>query len=120
VKDPQGVLEGWNKTASNARHFCSWKGVSCNEGLQHVLSLDLSNSNLTGNLNTAVGSLHFLSSLNLSSNNFSGDIPSNLGQCIALTALDLSSNIFSGNIPREIGNLSNLVTVDLFIKVLLF
>lgn len=71
-----------------------------------LLTLDLSNNNLTGALQAEVRQLTQLRTLNLSYNKFTG-VPAEVGQLINLEYLDLSHNMLTG-LPYELGNLSNL------------
>ncbi len=71
-----------------------------------LLTLDLSNNNLTGSLQAEVRHLTQLRTLNLSYNQFTG-VPAEVGQLKDLEYLDLSHNQLTG-LPYELGNLSNL------------
>lgn len=71
-----------------------------------LLTLDLSNNNLTGALPAEVRHLAQLRTLNLSYNEFTG-VPAEVGQLKNLEYLDLSHNQITG-LPYELGNLSNL------------
>ena len=71
-----------------------------------LLTLDLSNNNLTGALPAEVRYLAQLRTLNLSYNQFTG-VPAEVGQLKNLEYLDLSHNQLTG-LPYELGNLSNL------------
>ncbi|GKV17511.1 hypothetical protein SLEP1_g28009 [Rubroshorea leprosula] len=79
-----------------------------------LLSIDLKNNYLTGNLPGSIGSLTLLQSLHLRRNNLSGVLPDSMQNCTALLALDLSGNSFTGNIPSWIGEtLSNIIITSL-------
>ena len=52
--------------------------------------------------------------LDLSKSNLQGNIPKAIGQLNNLTHLDLSWNNLTGEIPYEIGNLKHLVELKLF------
>ncbi len=71
-----------------------------------LLTLDLSNNNLTGALPGEIRHLTELRTLNLSYNQFTG-VPAEVGQLKNLEYLDLSHNQLTG-LPYELGNLSNL------------
>ncbi len=71
-----------------------------------LLTLDISNNNLTGSLQAEVRHLTQLRTLNLSYNQFTG-VPAEVGQLKNLEYLDLSHNQLTG-LPYELGNLSNL------------
>ncbi len=71
-----------------------------------LLTLDLSNNNLTGALPGEVRHLTSLRSLNLSYNEFTG-VPAEVGQLKDLEYLNLAHNELTG-LPYELGNLSHL------------
>lgn len=71
-----------------------------------LLTLDLSNNNLTGSLPGEVRLLTSLRTLNLSYNKFTG-VPAEVGQLKDLEYLDLAHNELTG-LPQELGNLSKL------------
>ena len=76
--------------------------------LTNLITLNITNSNISDPLPSEIGALVNLTRLNLSNNQISGEIPSEIGNLINLTSLNLSSNQLSGNIPIEIFNMSNL------------
>ena len=84
----------------------TWHGITISN--EQIISLDLANNNLTGELPGALGNLSNLKTLNLSDNQLHGPIPSELGNLANLTDLYLSQNALSGSIPSELSNLSNL------------
>jgi hypothetical protein len=68
---------------------------------------------LTGNIPKEVGNCHKLLSLDVSNNNLSGEIPFELGYLTELQLLlDLSSNRLSRNIPENLGKLSKLESLN--------
>ncbi len=121
----------WNSPAA----LNTWHGVTTNPD-GRVVTLDLSNNNLTGSIPPQVGGLAALQVLDLSNNDLTGSIPPQVGDLTALihldlsdnklsdsipdlnslTALihlDLSNNTLSGTIPAEVGSLHNLIHLDL-------
>jgi Leucine-rich repeat (LRR) protein len=76
-----------------------------------LVSLDVSNNNLTGSLQAEIRHLQKLRTLDLSDNDFT-DVPAEIGQLNNLEVLNLSNNPLTG-LPYELGNLSNLTTLDL-------
>ncbi|KAM3337204.1 hypothetical protein P3S68_031529 [Capsicum galapagoense] len=95
---------------------CSWDGVICDEMTGHVIELNLSCSQLVGNIdsNSSLFQLTYLQRLDLSGNNFSNSqISPNFGRFTSLTHLDLSHSSFSGQIPSEISRLSRLQSLGL-------
>nr|QAS62456.1 LRR receptor-like kinase family protein [Sedum alfredii] len=99
------VLSTWNPSSSDP---CSWKGVTCS-AQNRVISLSISNTFLNlSSLPTTLSSLTSLQLLNLSTTNISGQIPPSFGLLTNLTLLDLSSNSLSGPIPNTFGSLTSL------------
>jgi len=89
-----------------------WFGVGLNaEG--RVVSLDLSNNNLYGNIPMSIADLTALNQLYLQNNNLSGEIPAEIGSLVGLQELVLRHNSLSGNLPPEIGNINQLVNLEL-------
>ncbi|KAF0707104.1 hypothetical protein AaE_013771, partial [Aphanomyces astaci] len=72
----------------------SWTGITVEMG--HVVSIELPNSHLIGELPAAIGQLTYLRVLNLSSNDIRGRIPASLGKLRRLAILDLSCNHLGG------------------------
>ncbi|XP_050278204.1 receptor-like protein 7 [Quercus robur] len=95
----------------------SWDGVTCDAHNGHVIGLDLSNSWLSGplNSNSTLFKLRHLQKLSLALNDFSSSttIPSEFGHLAWLTHLNLSRSFLHGQIPSEISWLSNLFSLDL-------
>jgi len=75
--------------------------------------LDLSNSELTGEIPPEIGDLENLTHLDLSFNQLTGIIPPEIRDLTNLTHLDLSFNQLTGIIPPEIGDLTNLEVLNL-------
>ncbi|KAJ3317101.1 hypothetical protein HDU76_001352 [Blyttiomyces sp. JEL0837] len=79
-----------------------------------LLSSNLYNNQLSGNLPNFLGGLSKLKLLDLTSNQLSGTIPDFLHVLRRITVYSgLESNKFGGNIPDSLGGLSNLVTLSL-------
>ncbi|VFQ99615.1 unnamed protein product [Cuscuta campestris] len=100
------VLLDWDDVHNE--DFCSWRGVSCGNLTMSVVSLNLSNLNLGGEISPAVGDLRNLQSLDLQGNQLTGQIPDEIGNCISLILLDLSDNLIYGDIPFSISKLKQL------------
>uniref|UniRef100_A0A0E0BFW6 Receptor kinase-like protein Xa21 n=1 Tax=Oryza glumipatula TaxID=40148 RepID=A0A0E0BFW6_9ORYZ len=102
--DPQQALMSWN----DSNYFCSWEGVLCRVKTPHrVISLNLTNRGLVGQISPALGNMTFLKFLSLSTNSFTGEIHLSLGHLHRLETLDLSNNTLQGDIP-DFTNCSNL------------
>ncbi|CAN6217401.1 unnamed protein product [Urochloa humidicola] len=81
--------------------FSSWDGVNCrniSDSLR-IISLDLSSSNLTGEISQNFTLLAALENLDLSYNNLNGIIPDSLANLSSLHVLNLSGNDLSGPFP---------------------
>ncbi|KAG5120840.1 hypothetical protein JHK84_039180 [Glycine max] len=99
----------------NGTDCCEWDGVTCAFS-GHVIGLDLSCSNLQGQLhpNSTIFSLRHLQQLNLAYNDFSGSsLYSAIGDLVNLMHLNLSHSGLSGDIPSTISHLSKLLSLDL-------
>ena len=82
--------------------------------LTKLSNLNLSGSQLTGEIPPELGQLANLSNLNISSNQLMGNIPPELGQLANLSHLNLSGNSFTGEIPPELGQLANLEELSIW------
>ncbi|KAH7332092.1 hypothetical protein KP509_20G067800 [Ceratopteris richardii] len=103
------TLISWNP---NVVDPCSdWKGVQCENN--HVTSVTLSMSGLSGTLSSAIGSLPYLQTLLIQGNNLSGKLPPELGNLSQLANFRADDNLFDGNIPSSLGNLHQLETLYL-------
>ncbi|KRH14701.1 hypothetical protein GLYMA_14G043100v4 [Glycine max] len=104
--------ESWK----NGTDCCEWEGVTCDTISGHVIGLDLSCSNLQGQLhpNSTIFSLRHLQQLNLAFNDFSGSsLSSAIGDLVNLMHLNLSLSGLIGDIPSTISHLSKLLSLDL-------
>ncbi|KAK3409395.1 hypothetical protein EUGRSUZ_J01519 [Eucalyptus grandis] len=106
-EDPSRFLKNWSLSDETP---CNWKGVECIR--DRVVSLSLSNKNLTGLLPSIFGNLSALQHIDLRNNNLSGSLPVTLFDANGLQSLVLSGNSFSGMIPEELGKLGSLQTLD--------
>ncbi|OIV41161.1 leucine-rich repeat domain-containing protein [Flavobacterium johnsoniae] len=88
-----GWKEVWDTSANNL-HEKKWKGVTTNDG--HVVSINLPDNNLTGNINAEIGKFSELQNLNLAKNKLTGAIPESLSKVTKLKTLDLSENELTG------------------------
>ncbi|XP_027341299.1 receptor-like protein kinase HSL1 [Abrus precatorius] len=111
LSDPSNSLSDWNHRDATP---CNWSAVTCQVGTGDVISLNLSNLQLSGPFPTALCRLPSLSSLSLSYNNLNSTLSAtSLAACTTLRHLDLSQNILSGTIPSTISQLPSLLTLDL-------
>ncbi|XP_039135843.1 receptor-like protein 7 [Dioscorea cayenensis subsp. rotundata] len=94
---------------------CNWDGVICDAASGVVVSLDLSNHNISGEINSSLFELTSLQRLNLANNAFYGSPLPPLGfeKLGDLTYLNLSNSGFAGRVPIGISRLKKLVSLDL-------
>ncbi|XP_027333575.1 probable LRR receptor-like serine/threonine-protein kinase At1g74360 [Abrus precatorius] len=98
----------WNIHGST--NPCEWRGISCS-GTRRVVGIDLSNSDITGEIFKNFSQLTELTYLDLSQNTLFGEIPEELRNCHKLVHLNLSHNILSGVL--NLTGLRSLQTLDL-------
>ncbi|KAJ3673017.1 hypothetical protein LUZ60_006391 [Juncus effusus] len=103
--------ENWYETDPTP---CSWTGIKCDRSGEHVTAVDLSNSNLSGELFSNFSLLTHLSHLDLSTNTISGTVPADLNLCTGLKYLNISHNTLTGTI--NLTGLTNLETLDISIN----
>ncbi|KAH9676251.1 Inactive LRR receptor-like serine/threonine-protein kinase BIR2 [Citrus sinensis] len=94
---PQGRLSSWSLTNSSVGFICRFNRVSCWNGNENrILSLELEEMNLSGQIPESLQSCKSLQVLNLSTNNLFGKIPAQLCKWLPyLVSLDLSNNDLS-------------------------
>ena len=81
--------------------------------IESLKYIRLDNNDLTGEIPSEIGGMDSLMSLILNGNQFNGEIPSSLMDSPNLVSLSLSNNQFSGQIPLDIIDLVNLETIDI-------
>ncbi|XP_062224583.1 LRR receptor-like serine/threonine-protein kinase RGI5 [Phragmites australis] len=79
----------------------------------YMVSLDLSDNVLGGEIPEELPSLIGLVSLNLSRNHLTGTIPQKIGSIKILESLDMSMNAISGAIPSSLSDLTSLCYLNL-------
>ncbi|KAH9707158.1 putative LRR receptor-like serine/threonine-protein kinase [Citrus sinensis] len=75
--------------------------------------LDLSQNQLNGPMPSNFGILKNLGFIDISEDKLSGEIPSSLGSCILLVQLIMNGNFFQGNIPSSFSSLRGIENLDL-------
>ncbi|XP_059629879.1 MDIS1-interacting receptor like kinase 2-like [Cornus florida] len=109
----QSLLSSWAPNSSSSP--CNWVGIGCKKaGNGSVTHIRLPSVGLRGTLH----SLNFscfphLLSIDLSNNSLQGNIPKHITSLSKLTYLDLSHNKFTGSIPTELNNLTHLKSLQL-------
>ncbi|CAH8353913.1 unnamed protein product [Eruca vesicaria subsp. sativa] len=110
------AFQDWKVTdPQTGAAWCSWSGVVCDNATSQVISLDLSQRNLTGHIPQQI---RYLSSsllyLNLSKNSLEGPFPTSLFDLTKLTTLDISHNSFESTFPPGISKLKFLRVFNAF------
>ena len=96
-----------NTNWSSGAPLDQWYGV-VTDGQGRVVSLSLTQNQLSGSIPSSLGRLANLEILDLWGNELSGAIPSFLGSLANLQELSLGDNELSGSIPSFLGSLTNL------------
>ncbi|KAM1304616.1 hypothetical protein ACFX1Q_022961 [Malus domestica] len=97
----------WNGDPCFPRQY-SWTGITCSPGPRvRVVTLNLTNTGLSGSLSPNIANMTALSNVLLGKNNFTGPIP-DLSSLKLLEKLHLEDNHFSGNIPSSLGSIDRL------------
>ncbi|KAK2967959.1 hypothetical protein RJ640_002814, partial [Escallonia rubra] len=112
----KALVTSWS---SSVTHVCNWTGVICNRH-GRVATLNLSNMDLLGTISPSIGNLSFLVSLDLSNNNLSGGIPKEMARTVPLEIghlsnlkqINLGFNSLRGTIPATIFNISTLQSLS--------
>ncbi|CAH8282408.1 unnamed protein product [Eruca vesicaria subsp. sativa] len=96
----------------------SWENLRCSyvdlSTPPQIVSLNLSESGLTGSIAPALQNLTQLQELDLSNNNLTGPVPSFLASMKSLTLINLSGNNLNGSVPQA---LLHRVTEGLVLKL---
>ncbi|PQP97540.1 leucine-rich repeat receptor-like serine/threonine-protein kinase BAM3 [Prunus yedoensis var. nudiflora] len=79
--------------------LCSWAGIHCDNMNISVVSLDISNYNLSGIFPPEIHKLARVQYLNISNNGFSGNLSWEFAQLKELILLDAYNNNFNGSLP---------------------
>lgn len=106
------TLAGWN--VSNYLSLCSWTAIQCDLLNTSIVSLDISNSNISGSLSPLITKLPSLANLSVSGNSFSGEFPKEIHKLTRLRFLNISNNMFSGELNWEFSQMKHLVSLDAY------
>ncbi|KAL7219294.1 hypothetical protein ACSBR2_012381 [Camellia fascicularis] len=110
LSDPNGVLSNWNDHDDTP---CNWTSVTCDPLTSSVISVDLSNSSLSGPFPIFLCRLSSLSSLSLYNNDINSSLPLTISTCRNLTTLNLAQNLLTGLIPYTFSLIPNLRYLNL-------
>ncbi|KAG6593905.1 putative leucine-rich repeat receptor-like serine/threonine-protein kinase, partial [Cucurbita argyrosperma subsp. argyrosperma] len=95
-------------------HEYRWTGITCSGGSRNrVVTLNLTNMDLSGSLSPSIANLTALSGIWLGNNSLSGTIP-DLSPLKLLEIVHLQDNNFSGEIPLSLGNIPRLRELFLY------
>nr|XP_043635726.1 senescence-induced receptor-like serine/threonine-protein kinase [Erigeron canadensis] len=109
AKSMYGLKKNWQGDPCLPKEY-AWDGLTCrynNTRAARIISLNLSSSNLSGQIANALGNLTMLESLDLSYNNLTGTVPDFLAKMKNLRFINLRGNHFSGPLPPELLAKSN-------------
>ncbi|MBA0809387.1 hypothetical protein Gohar_025046 [Gossypium harknessii] len=104
----RGRYTEWNERSSNP---CEWYGILCSNGEARIIGIDLSDSNISGEMFNNFSALTHLQHLDLSTNTLNGVILDDLKRCHNLVYLNLSHNILGGELMLT--GLTDLEKLDL-------
>ncbi|KAM3730082.1 hypothetical protein ACB098_12G060500 [Castanea mollissima] len=79
---------------------------------KNLVELSFERNSISGKIPDCWMKWNSLVVLNLANNNFSGSFPASIGSLRLLKSLHLYNNKFSGNLPSSLKNCENLVTFD--------
>lgn len=116
-----GWDEAYNSTLSSPGNVvvtscCTWYGISCNDALDTITSLQLSNNNLRGTLldeDAWVQKLPNMSVIDLSLNAIVGTLPPSFVNFTSLTAFTMEATSISGTLPVAWRAFKSLKTLSL-------
>ncbi|CAL5412781.1 unnamed protein product [Camellia sinensis] len=109
---PNSSLNTWN--VSNYMSFCSWTGIKCDTNNRSIVSLDISNYNISGSLSPAITNLRTIVNLSLSGNIFAGTFPPEIHKLSSLQFLNISNNMFNGSLNWQFSLLKELLVLDAY------
>nr|XP_043616938.1 leucine-rich repeat receptor-like serine/threonine-protein kinase BAM3 isoform X1 [Erigeron canadensis] len=102
----------------NLLHYSSlcsnWTGIVCNNTTFSIVSLDISNLNLSGILSPVINQLHSLENVTVPGNGFSGPFPIKIHELRRLHFLNVSSNMFNGGLEFDFTTLKNIQVFDAY------
>ncbi|KAL0656969.1 hypothetical protein Bca4012_077553 [Brassica carinata] len=109
IKSKYGMKKNWLGDPCGPVNY-PWKDINCsyvNNEPPRIVSLNLSFSGLTGEIDPAFSNLTSLQKLDLSNNSLTGKVPDFLGNLHNLTELNLEGNKLVGALPAKLQERSN-------------
>ncbi|XP_075664903.1 putative leucine-rich repeat receptor-like serine/threonine-protein kinase At2g19230 [Castanea sativa] len=102
IKKLYNVTKNWQGDPCVPSEY-SWDGLSCSgDNHPRIISLNLSSSNLTGEIATSFSNLKAMQSLDLSYNDLTGLLPEFLSELPNLNTLNVSGNNLTGSVPEAL------------------
>ncbi|GMI82111.1 hypothetical protein like AT1G51890 [Hibiscus trionum] len=115
IKSMYGLKRNWQGDPCLPKTFL-WEGLNCSydeTNPPRIISLNLSSSNLNGEIPDVIANLSQLQHLDLSDNNLTGPVPEFLANLQFLTLLNLSGNMLNISIPERLMQRVNQSQLDL-------
>ncbi|KAM3747475.1 hypothetical protein ACB098_05G038100 [Castanea mollissima] len=102
IKKLYNVTKNWQGDPCVPIEY-SWDGLNCSgDNHPRIISLNLSSSNLTGEIVTSFSNLKAMQSLDLSYNDLTGLLPEFLSELPNLNTLNVSGNNLTGSVPEAL------------------
>ncbi|KAF8118269.1 hypothetical protein N665_0005s0037 [Sinapis alba] len=104
IKSKYGVKKNWLGDPCAPVNY-PWNDINCsyvNNEPPRIISVNLSFSGLTGQIDPAFSNLTSLQKLDLSNNSLTGKVPDSLGNLHNLTELNLEGNKLVGALPAKL------------------
>ncbi|KAM4111064.1 hypothetical protein ACJW30_05G039900 [Castanea mollissima] len=102
IKKLYNVTRNWQGDPCLPSEY-SWDGLKCSDNNHPmIISLNLSSSNMTGEIATSFSNLKAMQSLDLSYNDLTGPLPEFLAQLPNLNTLNVSGNKLTGSVPEAL------------------
>ncbi|XVF74471.1 hypothetical protein PTKIN_Ptkin13bG0112900 [Pterospermum kingtungense] len=117
IKSTHGIKRNWQ--GDPCAQKLSWEGVNCSYvdfNPPRIISLNLSSSNLRGEIPPYIANLSQLLYLDLSDNRLTGTVPEFLSNLQFLTMLNLSGNMLNGTVPVKLMQRANQGLLDLNVE----
>jgi Leucine-rich repeat (LRR) protein len=113
------VYDSWQKQPRHTDNFsmpgteCMWEGITCYNGGNYILAIDLPKKNARGRLPDSISNLTHLKSLNLADNQINS-IPDTISALTELESINFNNNYLSNSeFLSSLKQLQNLTTIQL-------
>ncbi|XP_058101046.1 leucine-rich repeat receptor-like serine/threonine-protein kinase BAM3 [Magnolia sinica] len=105
-------LDAWNE--SNYMSLCSWPAIQCDSTNTLIVTIDISNSNISGVISPEITNLRTLQNLSVAGNNLFGEFPPDIQKLTSLRFLNISNNQFNGSLDWNFSQLKELEVLDAY------